>query len=47
VTPGVVPDGVNCLACAGKDGERVYAAAANGLFVSRDQGRSFEQLQSK
>jgi photosystem II stability/assembly factor-like uncharacterized protein len=45
VTSGVVPEAINSLACAGKDGERVYATAANGLFVSRDQGRSFEQLQ--
>ena len=47
VPSDVVPDGVNSLACAGKDGARVYATAANGLFVSRDQGRSFEQLQKK
>ena len=47
VTAGVVPAEVNSLVCAGKDGERVYATAANGLFVSRDQGRSFEQLQKK
>ncbi len=47
VTSGIVPEGVNSLACAGQDGERVYATAANGLFVSRDQGRSFEQLQKK
>ena len=47
VTSGVVPEGINSLACAGKDGERVYATAANGLFVSRDHGRSFEQLQKK
>ena len=45
VTSGVVPEGVNSLACAGMDGERVYATAANGLFVSRDRGRSFLQLQ--
>ena len=47
VTSGVAPDGVNSLACAGKDGERVYATAANGLFLSRDQGRSFEQVQKR
>lgn len=46
-TSGLVPDEVNSLACAGKDGERVYATAANGLFLTRDQGRSFEPLQKR
>ena len=44
---GAGPDGLNSLACTGQDGERVYATAANGLFVSRDQGRSFEQLHKR
>ena len=47
VTSGVVPKEINCLANAGKDGERVYATAANGLFVSKDQGKTFEQVQKK
>ena len=44
VTSGVVPKDINCMANAGKDGERVYATAANGLFVSKDQGKTFENL---
>jgi len=47
ITSGAVPEGINSLASAGKDGERVYATAANGLFVSRDQGRSFALVQEK
>jgi photosystem II stability/assembly factor-like uncharacterized protein len=45
VAPGAAPEEINCLANAGKYGERVYATAANGLFLSRDQGKSFERLQ--
>jgi hypothetical protein len=36
-------EGVSCLHNA-EQGAVVYATAANGLFVSRDQGKSFHQV---
>ncbi|NWK57431.1 hypothetical protein HW115_17565 [Verrucomicrobiaceae bacterium N1E253] len=36
---------INSLTVAGKDGKAIYATAKNGLFISRDHGKSFTLIQ--